>query len=321
MTSLVLQSVDYIYDNSEIGVSNISFRAEAGSILAIVGASGSGKSTLLKLIAGFLKPSSGLIKFGDKVLASRNEQMAPKDRSVGLVFQNHALLPHMTVRKNIEFGCKNAEEKAQVESIMRELRIERLAAKYPHEISGGESQRVSLARAMAANSRIFLMDEPFSSIDSVFRRDLRNDMLRFLRRKDRTTVIVTHDAEEALELADHIVVIDDGHILQQGNPRDIYFHPKHLQVAQLFGEVNHVQGAHFIEALTGNAQEEIFIRPESLSLEADHGIEGRIIHIAYRGNHSMVSVVVENQRCLKIKTAKDIYEVGAHVNICSGSAL
>ncbi len=311
MTNLTLNAVSHHYN--EASVENISFTAQAGKIVAIVGASGSGKSTILKLISGFLQPSNGTISIDDKLVGSSKICLAPKERSIGLVFQNHALLPHMNVQKNVEFGAQDKNTKAQVPSIMRELRIEKLAAKYPHEISGGESQRVSLARAIAANSKIFLMDEPFSSIDSVFRRDLRNDMTRFLRKKDRTTIIVTHDAEEALELADHIVVLDQGRILQQGAPEDIYFKPTHMQAAQLFGEVNHIQDTQLIQTLTGNNANEVFLRPELLRLNAKDGIEGRIIHIAYRGNYSMASVVVEHQRCLKVKTNRTDLSVGQTV--------
>lgn len=313
MHKLSLQNIGFRYAAS--GVSEISFSAAGGEILAIVGASGSGKSTILNLIAGFIQPDKGVIKFDDELVASQKFLLPPKKRSIGLVFQNHALLPHMNVWDNVLFGASRETSSTQIEQILRELRIESLAKNFPHEISGGESQRVSLARAMASNAHIVLMDEPFSSIDSVFRRELREDMTRFLKRKDRITIIVTHDAEEALELADQIVVLDKGQILQKGTPQDIYFSPHHIQTAKLFGEMNHIQDPELIKKLTGMQKDEVFLRPELLSLSQEGAVAGQIIHIAYRGGYDMASVVIKGQRCLKISAPSGQFHVGQKVHI------
>ncbi len=314
MSKVELQNISYAYDEVG-GISDVSFVAHPGEILAIVGASGSGKSTLLKIIAGFLQPASGEMWLDGELVASSKVNKPPKSRSIGLVFQNHALLPHKTIKANVEFGCKTKSEYAFVENILRELRIEQLANKFPHEVSGGQSQRASLARAIAARSKILLMDEPFSSLDSHLRRELRNDMLRFLRDKSRTTILVTHDAEEALEIADRILVLDHGHVVQYGSPQEIYFSPEHLEVAQLFGEINHVQGAKLISTLTGEKREEALIRPECFEVSNEGSVEGRLIHVAYRGNHFVGTVMLPGERCLKVKMLHEIPDIGAKVKV------
>lgn len=314
MTEVTFENVSYAYDEAG-GISGVSFTAFPGEILAIVGASGSGKSTLLKLIAGFLQPSSGEIRLDGQLVASRTVFAPPKARAVGLVFQNHALLPHKTIKANVEFGCQKKSDQSEVDHILRDLRIEKLAHKYPHEVSGGQSQRASLARAIAAQSKILLMDEPFSSLDSHLRRELRNDMLRFLRDKNRTTILVTHDAEEALEIADRILVLNEGRVAQYGTPQEIYFSPNKIEVAQLFGEINHVQGEKLISALTGEPKAEALIRPECFEVSDDGQVEGRLIHTAYRGNHFVGTVMLPGERCLKVKMLQDHPGLGANVRV------
>ena len=326
MTSLVLNNISYQYtkthNQGESGaVENINLEACPGTIVALVGPSGSGKSTILRLIAGFLQPNSGTIRFGDQLLASSKQQVPPQERSVGLVFQNHALLPHMNVRENVNFGAKKGMTAAQLDAIMLELKIDKLKAKYPHEISGGESQRVSLARAMAAQSKIFLMDEPFSSIDSALRREFRNDLQRYMRHKNRITIIVTHDAEEALELADHVVVLHEGRVIQQGSPGEVYHAPQSREAAELFGEINEIEGRALVETLTGEAKDKVFIRPEQMRIahSGTFGIEGRVIHVAYRGGFMMASVIVEGHRCLKVTTSEQ-FTPGQSIRIGAKSA-
>ena len=316
MNELEIKDLSFGYKTSAIR--NVSFTVAKGKVTALIGASGSGKSTILKLVAGFLKPETGSITIGGERVASSHHMVPPQKRGIGLVFQNHSLLPHLTVRKNIAFGYVGvrANRDKRIKQLLRDFHIEKLAERYPHEISGGESQRVALARAMAASPNLFIMDEPFSSIDSALRRELRTECMQILRRNNTTVLLVTHEAEEAMELADHLVVIDNGEVLQTGTPREVYYHPQHPQVAELFGEINHLTDSNFINELTGVHNEDLLLRPESIELTTNcDGILGTIIFIQYRGSYDLLSVVVKGKRCLKVKAYHHRHKLGDKVHI------
>ena len=217
-------------------VKDLSFTIEDGEFIVFVGPSGCGKTTTLRMIAGFEDPTSGEIRIDGKVV----NDLEPRDRGLGMVFQSHALFPHKNVAQNIEFGLRMkkvpAEERVKrVREVAEMVRIGHLLDKMPSQCSGGESQRVALARTLVTNPSTFLLDEPLSSLDAKLRRELRAECDRLHQALKRTFIFVTHDQEEAMTLADRIVVMRDGEIVQVGSPMEIYSNPVNYFVADFFG--------------------------------------------------------------------------------------
>ena len=217
-------------------VKNLNFVIEDGEFVVFVGPSGCGKTTTLRMIAGFEDPSAGEIRIGGQLV----NDLEPRDRNLGMVFQSHALFPHKTVAQNIEFGLRMkkvpADERAmRVREVAEMVRIGHLLNKMPGQCSGGESQRVALARTLVTNPSTFLLDEPLSSLDAKLRRELRAECDRLHQELKRTFIFVTHDQEEAMTLADRIVVMHNGEIVQVGSPMEIYSSPVNYFVADFFG--------------------------------------------------------------------------------------
>lgn len=217
-------------------VKNLNFTIEDGEFVVFVGPSGCGKTTTLRMIAGFEDPNSGEIRIDGRVV----NDLEPRDRDLGMVFQSHALFPHKNVAQNIEFGLRmkkvSPEERVRrVREVAEMMRIDHLLDKMPSQCSGGESQRVALARTLVTNPSTFLLDEPLSSLDAKLRRELRAECDRLHQQLKRTFIFVTHDQEEAMTLADRIVVMRDGEIVQVGSPMEIYAEPANYFVADFFG--------------------------------------------------------------------------------------
>jgi ABC-type sugar transport system ATPase subunit len=217
-------------------VKNLNFTIEDGEFIVFVGPSGCGKTTTLRMIAGFEDPTAGEIRIDGRVV----NDLEPRDRGLGMVFQSHALFPHKNVAQNIEFGLRMkkvpAEERVKrVQEVADMVRIGHLLDKMPNQCSGGESQRVALARTLVTNPSTFLLDEPLSSLDAKLRRELRAECDRLHQTLKRTFIFVTHDQEEAMTLADRIVVMRLGEIVQVGSPMEIYSNPVNRFVADFFG--------------------------------------------------------------------------------------
>ena len=217
-------------------VKDLSFTIEDGEFIVFVGPSGCGKTTTLRMIAGFEDPTSGEIRIDGRVV----NDLEPRDRGLGMVFQSHALFPHKNVAQNIEFGLRMkkvpaADRAKRVREVAEMVRISHLLEKMPSQCSGGESQRVALARTLVTNPSTFLLDEPLSSLDAKLRRELRAECDRLHQALKRTFIYVTHDQEEAMTLADRIVVMRSGEIVQTGSPMDIYSNPVNYFVADFFG--------------------------------------------------------------------------------------
>ena len=208
--SVRLNNITYKYSTGKQGVEDISFTLESGKIGCLLGPSGAGKSTLLKIIAGFVAPDSGEVFIHDQKVASSQKNIVPvQKREIGIVFQQHALFPHMTVAENILFGCRKPKNKRQdfLNQLLSEFKIENHKNKYPHEISGGEAQRVAVARAIASEPRLLLMDEPFSSLDQSLRVQVEQQCLAIIRERKLTALIVTHDEVSAKLMSDLIIRI------------------------------------------------------------------------------------------------------------------
>jgi iron(III) transport system ATP-binding protein len=228
---------------------DISFTAPAGEITCLLGASGCGKSTLLGLAAGLLTVQQGSIALGGEPLADGRSSPPPEARPVGLVFQDGALFPHMTIAANVAFGLPKAR-RGDAESWLDKVGLDGMGARYPHELSGGQQQRAALARAMAPGPRVLLMDEPFASVDIVLRRKLRRDCRILLREAGATVVLVTHDPAEALDIADRIAVMEAGRIVQFGTPHDLHHAPATAAVGAIFSGAQVIAGVRQGEALT-----------------------------------------------------------------------
>lgn len=217
---------------------DVSFTAPASEITCLLGSSGCGKSTLLNLAAGLLSVQQGSVHVAGKLIAQAGVNPPPEARAVGMVFQDGALFPHMTIAANVAFGMDAVNPgkiPGKVDAWLDQVGLSGLGARYPHELSGGQQQRAALARAMAPGPDVLLMDEPFASVDIVLRRRLRRDCRMLLRERGTTTVMVTHDPEEALDIADWIAVMEAGRIVQFAAPQDLHTHPATASVGAIFG--------------------------------------------------------------------------------------
>jgi len=236
--SLEFSHIAYVYSTRGAkgearALEDVSFTAPQGEITCLLGASGCGKSTLLKLAAGLLPLQEGRIALEGEVLAQPGVSPPPEARPVGLVFQDAALFPHMTLAKNIAFGL-TAPQIGEIEGWLARVGLGGLGKRYPHQLSGGQQQRAALARAMAPGPKVLLMDEPFASVDIVLRRSLRRECRILLRERGTTSILVTHDPDEALDIADRIAVMEEGRIVQFGTPAQLYEAPLTPSVGAIF---------------------------------------------------------------------------------------
>jgi sulfate transport system ATP-binding protein len=253
---------------------NVSIEVPDGSLTALLGPSGSGKSTLLRVIAGLERPD-----IGEVLISGRDVTRIPvEERGVGFVFQHYAAFKHMTVRNNVAFGLQvrkrpRDEIARRVDELLRLVHLEGFANRYPNQLSGGQRQRMALARALAVEPRVLLLDEPFGALDATVRKELREWLRRLHEEVHVTTIFVTHDQEEAMDVAEQIVVMRDGHVEQAGSPVDLYEHPETEFVMGFVGEVNR-RGA-------------LFIRPHDVELShlretgAEEAMIERIVHLGF----------------------------------------
>ena len=282
--SLEFRGVSHAYD-TQVVLRDIDLRVHPGEITCLLGPSGSGKSTLLRLAAGLERLQAGEILLDGQRMAGEGVDEPPESRPVGLVFQDHVLFPHRTVAENVAFGLARGRKAADRENV-RAVVEEQLAAvgldgledRYPHTLSGGQQQRVALARALAPKPRAMLLDEPFANVDATLRRRLREDTRRALREAGSMALVVTHDPEEALELADSIAMMVAGEIVQVGTPPEIWQQPAGSVVAALFGNAQRLTGeaqGGIVSTRFGTIEPtapvhdgavEIIVRPDAVSL-------------------------------------------------------
>ncbi len=306
----------------------MSLEIERGELMAVLGPSGCGKTTLLRLIAGFEAPDGGSVAVGEETVAGPGTLVPPDKRRVGMVFQDFALFPHLTVEANIAFGLSRRPREEREELTRRTLELVGLQHKTgrpPHELSGGERQRVALARALAPEPEVVLLDEPFSSLDATLRADLRREVELILRDAEATALLVTHDQEEALSLADRLAVMREGRIVQVGAPEEVYGRPASRWAAQFVGEVNVLAGV----AREGGVETElgrfdlrapatgtvhVAVRPEQLELTARHDGNAEVVAREFRGHDVLYRLRHEGGRTVLVQLPSlELYEVGARV--------
>jgi sulfate transport system ATP-binding protein len=300
--------------NSHVALDDISLEFPEGELAALLGPSGCGKTTLLRIIAGLETADAGQVLFEGEDAASRHA----RERQVGFVFQHYALFRHMTVFENIAFGLRvkprrerpgEAAIRHRVKELLELVQLDWLADRYPAQLSGGQRQRIALARALAVEPRVLLLDEPFGALDAKVRRDLRRWLRRLHDEMGLTSIFVTHDQEEALEVADRIVVMNQGRIEQQGSPEAVYDHPASPFVFEFLGNVNLFHGRPGQEA----ADEIAYARPHEVEVHAWHDapegrFEARLLHARLAGPSARLELqLVASGEMLEAEIAKDRY--------------
>lgn len=241
---LSFEDIRHSYHNKET-IRGISLTAEPGEVLCLLGPSGSGKTTLLRIAAGIEVQTAGRVLLNDREVAGPAVFLPPERRGVGLMFQDFALFPHMSVLDNVRFGLTalpRAEAEAEAQVALERVGLSHYAQKFPHVLSGGEQQRVALARALAPRPSVLLMDEPFSGLDSRLKDSIRADTLAILRQSRASAIVVTHDAEEAMRMGDRIALLKDGRLVQVGTAEELYLHPSNIFAAAFFSEINEFPG-------------------------------------------------------------------------------
>ena len=253
------------YGTREPVLAGVNLSVPAGSLVAVLGLSGCGKTTLLRTIVGFERVQRGRVALGARTLDDgRRIYVAPERRGIGYVPQEGALFPNLTVQANVAFGLSRAQRRGSVVNELLELvGLAQLARRYPHQLSGGEQQRVALARALALEPEVLLLDEPFSSLDASLRGAVREEVAALLRRQGATTVLVTHDQEEALSLADSVAVLRNGAIVQQGTPAQLYDAPVDADLASFLGAANFLE-ARFERSWAHTALGRLALRPDPM---------------------------------------------------------
>ncbi|GHV45120.1 iron ABC transporter ATP-binding protein [Synergistales bacterium] len=301
--SITIDGVEKKFSDFQ-ALNDVNLRCPAGTFTAILGPSGCGKTTLLRLLAGFDKPTAGEIRFDDEIVSSPRYSLPTESRDLGMVFQSFALWPHMTVIEHVLFTFKHrgvTKDKAEALKILRSLELETQAEKRPAQLSGGQRQRVALARAIAGNPGTLLMDEPLSSLDAELRVGMRREISGLHRSRGSTVVYVTHDQEEAMAMADRVVVMNKGQIKQIGAPKDVYATPRSRFVARFVSKANLARGQwdgnrFFPEGASGVCWSgELLkdawtsrgcypVRPEQLTLSRDgNGIAAEVESVQYQG--------------------------------------
>ncbi len=240
MSYAEIKNLSFKYsNNNQDTLKDINLSFEKGEIVAILGESGSGKSTLLRILSGFEIPYKGEFKVNNKGIINETNIVPVEKRGIGMVFQDYALFPHMTIEKNIAFGINKLQKKEQktiISNVLDLVGLEEHRKKYPHELSGGQQQRVALARAMAPSPELILLDEPFSNLDANLQCRIRRELKEILKKANTTAVFVSHDKDDALEIADRVVIMNNGRLIQEGKPQEVYDNPDSEYVAHLFGK-------------------------------------------------------------------------------------
>jgi iron(III) transport system ATP-binding protein len=315
MTALEVHNlVKQFRGTQQSAVNNISFELSSGEILTLLGPSGCGKTTTLRIIAGLERPDSGIVRLNNRVVASDSVFVPPEKRGVGMVFQDHALFPHLTVSENIAFGLRGqppAEIKKTVGEMLHLVGLLPLAKRYPHALSGGERQRVALARALAPHPVLVLMDEPFSSLDADLRMEMREHVRRILKSMRATVVFVTHDQEEALYMGDRLAVLQKGHLEQIGTPEEIFHESNTRFVAEFMGDSDFLRGKvapdgiqteiGLIDQLVDlpvSTPVEIAIRADDVSFQKDGSGNSVIVERFFRGAFNLYRLRLDSGQTL-----------------------
>ncbi|HAE91972.1 ABC transporter ATP-binding protein [Tissierella praeacuta] len=328
MSKIILKNIEKSFNKIKV-LNNINFEVEEGKVVSLLGSSGCGKTTTLKIIAGLIKPDSGEILLGeDNITDSPVEK-----RGTVIVFQDYLLFPHLNVEENIGFGLKMSRVSKKdigikVEKMLELVQLKGYNKKYPNELSGGQQQRVALARALAIEPKVLLLDEPFSSLDTKLREDMREFTLEIQRKLNITTILVTHDKEEALMSSDKIAIMLNGEIKQFGTPEELYERPNSIEVADFFGDKNYIcceitNGIFVSDLLSFSIEMEdlenskAMIKPEDIKIypKGTTELEGIILSRKYAGERVYYTILVRGMELKVISQTSKIYKVGDKISI------
>jgi len=297
-------------------LSGISLRLDEYEFLSILGPSGCGKSTLLRLIAGLEVPSQGQVFLHGEEISGRKIILPPERRNFGMIFQDFALFPHLSVKDNVSYGATGSkmEKQQRVNELLELVSLPHLATKMPHQISGGEQQRIAVARALAPRPRLILMDEPFSNLDYQLRQQLRRDIRGILKHEGVATVLVTHDQVEAITFAERMLLMKKGKVIQEGTPSEIYQNPQTIWVSSFVGEANHLPvewqndslqtplGELNIPSEIGSNARIMVVRPEDFKLESvpANQANGTVKYVDFSGSVQNVGVVLKRGASVQV---------------------
>ncbi|MFY0682478.1 MAG: ABC transporter ATP-binding protein [Thalassovita sp.] len=315
-------------------VDDVSLQVMPGQVTCLLGPSGCGKSTTLRMIAGVEMQDSGKIFVDGKLICDTVFRVPPERRHIGLMFQDFALFPHLTVGENVGFGLKGSKDqkRARIEELLDKVGLKRFIDGYPYLLSGGEQQRVALARALAPGPRIMLMDEPFSGLDNRLRDDIRDQTLELLKQEDAAVLLVTHEPEEAMRMADEIALMRDGKIVQQGAPYNIYNAPKDRESVSFFSDVNVICsqvrgsltetpfGQFLAPGMADGTSVDIVIRPQHLKIEFDrngvgpsptpqNGVaaRGEVVRARFMGSESLIEIKMDYDGSVLKATVPNVF--------------
>lgn len=317
MSHLIIKDLAYQYNATQV-LSELNLNVEQDEIVCLLGASGCGKTTTLKAIAGILQPEQGYMSIDSKVVNDSGLFVAPEKRNIGMMFQDYALFPHLTVSDNIAFGLSNmskAQKRERVGEMLTLVKLDGCAKRYPHQLSGGQQQRVAIARALAYKPSLLLLDEPFSNIDTQVRFELIADIRRIIKAQQVSAVFVTHSKEEAFAFADTLAVMHGGKIAQQGSPEQLFSQPNSKVVAEFLGTGIYLTAkvltpteyetafgvVHSLTASNTNCQQgQVYIRPHHIQLcEAAHSDANSltILHRRFIGTRYVYRINIAGQEC------------------------
>lgn len=323
------------YDRKSMVVDNVTFGLEEGELGCLLGPSGCGKTTVLRAISGFQNPSLGTISLAGKEISRPNNIIAPEQRSVGMVFQDHALFPHLTIAQNVGFGLNKLSKNTRNERVMSLLDLvgmQDYERKYPHELSGGQSQRVALARAIAPQPKLLLMDEPFSNLDSELREILGYEVRVLLKELGTTAIMVTHDQHDAFALGDQIGVMSRGKLVQWDSSFNLYHAPNSRFVAKFIGDGIFINGkivgdntivtsfgevrGEIIIVDNAGAKVEVLIRPDDVKYDPESAIQGEVIRKAFKGAQTLYTIMTKGGDALmSLLPSHDDYEIGDMIGV------
>jgi len=329
---LTFEDVSKRYGES-LALDHVSLDLAPGEVLCLLGPSGCGKTTLLRIAAGVERPTSGRVLLDGQEVAGPDRFVPPEKRGVGLMFQDFALFPHLTILQNVAFGLRSltrTEANAEALAALARVGLARYANEYPHILSGGEQQRVALARAIAPRPSVLLMDEPFSDLDPRLREKIREETLAILHETRATCIVVTHDAEEAMRMGDRVALLRAGHVVQTGRALDLYRAPKDILAARTFSDLNEVPahiengsartvlGSFAAGNLADGEDAIVCVRQRGVRLLAPgHGIPARVLDLRFLGDVALVEMAVQGLDAPLFARVResDAPEVGSEIGI------